>query len=87
MFYNCTNLVGGQGTKYDGSNTDATYARIDGGADAPGYFTYKAATGVKGITRDADRDKNAPVYNLRGQRLSAPQKGINIVGGRKVVVK
>ena len=34
-----------------------------------------------------DRDKNAPVYNLRGQRLSAPQKGINIVGGRKVVVK
>ena len=32
-------------------------------------------------------DDSAPVYNLRGQRLSAPQKGINIVGGRKVVMK
>ena len=27
------------------------------------------------------------IYNLRGQRLSAPQKGINIIGGKKVVVK
>ena len=26
-------------------------------------------------------------YNLRGQRLDAPQKGINIIGGKKVVVK
>ena len=34
-----------------------------------------------GVTRDAS------VYNLRGQRLVAPQKGINIVGDRKVVVK
>lgn len=27
------------------------------------------------------------VYNLQGQKLSAPQRGINIVGGRKVLVK
>ena len=27
------------------------------------------------------------VYNLSGQQLSAPQKGINIIGGKKVVVK
>ena len=32
-------------------------------------------------------DKSAPIYNLRGQRLSAPQKGINIINGKKVVVK
>ena len=32
-------------------------------------------------------DKDAPVYNLRGERLTAPQKGINIIGGRKVVVE
>ncbi|MDE6002057.1 MAG: hypothetical protein K2G76_00970, partial [Prevotella sp.] len=32
-------------------------------------------------------DKDAPVYNLRGERLTAPQKGVNIIGGRKVVVK
>ena len=32
-------------------------------------------------------DSSAPVYNLTGQRVSAPQKGILIQSGRKVVVK
>lgn len=27
------------------------------------------------------------IYNLAGQRLSKPQKGINIIDGKKVVVK
>ncbi len=39
MFAGCYNLVGGKGTVYDSSHTDAAYARIDGGAAAPGYFT------------------------------------------------
>ena len=30
---------------------------------------------------------NAPVFTLSGQRLAAPKKGINIVGGKKMVVK
>ena len=42
MFKGCTSLVGGAGTHYDEShNTDHTYARIDGGASNPGYFTSK----------------------------------------------
>jgi len=45
MFYNCSNLVGGQGTTYDANHIDKTYAHIDGGPSNPGYFT----------------DKNAPV--------------------------
>ena len=40
MFYNCSKLVGGNGTVYDSSNTDATYARIDT-AENPGYLTKK----------------------------------------------
>ena len=39
MFNNCSKIVGGRGTTYDSSHTDKAYARIDGGADAPGYFT------------------------------------------------
>ena len=31
--------------------------------------------------------KRAHIYNLSGQKLSAPKKGINIIGGKKVVVK
>ena len=34
-----------------------------------------------------DSDKAMPVYSLSGQRLAAPRKGINIVGGKKVVIK
>ena len=43
-FIGCTSLVGGTGTRYDESHTDHTYARIDGGASNPGYFTEKSTT-------------------------------------------
>lgn len=38
MFRDCPNLVGGNGTQYNSSHTDATYARVDR-AGVPGYFT------------------------------------------------
>jgi hypothetical protein len=79
MFYNCINLVGGQGTVYDSGHTDHTYARFDDGTDAPGYLTYKASSGIKGITMDSTIEGNVPVYDIGGRRLAAPQKGINIV--------
>ena len=40
MFYNCRNLVGGNGTTY--RSTDKTYARIDT-PETPGYFTEKTS--------------------------------------------
>ena len=43
-------------------------------------------TGIEEVTTDSDAS-DTPVYNLRGQRLTAPQKGINIIGGKKLVVK
>lgn len=39
VFTGDVNLVGGQGTTYDSSYVRAAYARIDGGVNAPGYFT------------------------------------------------
>ena len=41
MFKDCTTLVGGKGTAYSAEHTDAEYARIDGGSEAPGYLTDK----------------------------------------------
>ena len=29
---------------------------------------------------------DAKVYNLQGQRLSAPRRGFNIIGGRKAII-
>lgn len=31
--------------------------------------------------------KDTSLYNLSGQRIAAPRKGINIVGGKKVIIK
>ena len=42
MFRNNNVLVGGNGTTYNGSYRDKTYARIDT-EDTPGYFTLKSA--------------------------------------------
>ena len=41
MFNNTPKLVGGQGTTYNSSYLDKTYARIDSGPSNPGYFTSK----------------------------------------------
>ena len=42
MFYSCSALTGGKGTKV--THTDKRYARVDGGPSAPGYFSEKPAT-------------------------------------------
>lgn len=39
MFYNCTSIVGGAGTTYSSSHTNAAYAHIDEGPSNPGYFS------------------------------------------------
>lgn len=31
--------------------------------------------------------EQAPIYDLGGRRLAAPRKGINIVGGKKVLMR
>lgn len=43
-------------------------------------------TGIKGIEIDS-KDTNGKWYDLRGNRLDAPKSGINIINGRKVMVK
>ena len=45
-------------------------------------------TYIDGITVDGNRGSGVEgIFNLSGQRLSTPQKGINIVNGKKVVIK
>ena len=54
------------------------------GAPVKGFYGFDAddATGIKGIDFAGE---NAPVYNLAGQRLGKAQKGVNIIGGKKVL--
>ena len=44
LFDKCYSLIGGSGTTYDSDHTDKTYARVDGGTSAPGYFTAKGSS-------------------------------------------
>jgi nitrogen fixation protein FixH len=46
---------------------------------------YFEADGIVGIKPD-EKD-NAPIYDLNGRRLDKSQKGINIIGGKKVFKK
>ncbi len=75
MFGGCTALVGGQGTTFDSTKTDKTYARIDGGPKSatPGYFTKGHApstsytvTWMDGTTllcTSSVAEGESPVYN------------------------
>lgn len=45
------------------------------------------ATGIEAVDNSQLTNGNEPIYNLNGQRLEQKQRGVNIVGGRKIVVK
>ena len=54
------------------------------GAPVKGFYGFEAddATGINSVEFAGE---NAPVYNLAGQRLGKAQKGVNIIGGKKIL--
>ncbi|MBR5674790.1 MAG: BspA family leucine-rich repeat surface protein, partial [Muribaculaceae bacterium] len=78
MFYNCTSLVGGQGTTWNSSNPkDKTYAHIDGGPSNPGYFTDKNAT-LRGDVNGDGSVNISDVTALIDYLLSGNPSGVNL---------
>ena len=70
MFYRCSKLVGGKGTKFDRDNpTDHTYARFDGGESAPGYFT---VPGLKGDCNGDGTVNEADVAEIENYIMGKP---------------
>ena len=52
------------------------------------YWDDEETTGIERMRNvENERMRNGNIYNLNGQKLLAPQKGINIINGRKVIVK
>jgi hypothetical protein len=47
-------------------------------------LTRKSSSGISTVTLD-DRKKTG-IYDLYGRKLNEPRKGINIIGGKKVVI-
>lgn len=73
----------------------------DGASTIPGFKAYLPAAGgspvkafrfdsadaIESIVNNQLSKDNAAIYNLAGQRINKLQKGINIVNGKKVLVK
>lgn len=49
-------------------------------------FTADETTSIKNLAVDK-LNKNTGAYNLQGMKLRAPQKGLNIFNGKKVIIK
>ena len=71
-------------TLYVPVGTKEKYQAIDGWKDFA-YIVEGTPTGIKVI--ENTQNKNATVYDLNGVRQSVAKKGINILNGKKVVMK
>ena len=71
-------------TLYVPVGTKEKYQATDGWKD----FVFIEESDLAGINVVEDtKNNNTTIYDLNGVRLSEPQKGINILNGKKVVVK
>ncbi len=87
-------LVGGSGTasfkKITGANSATVgagkaYLQLAGSSFAPQLFFDADVTGI-GAVKSINKEDGA-YYNLAGQRVAQPQKGLYIVNGKKVIIK
>ena len=73
----------------DGIVMDNIHFVTPQGTDVPyeaiGVSKDGATTSVSHTPADTIRQQK--VYNLNGQHITAPQKGLNIIDGKKVVIK
>lgn len=60
------------------------YLSMPGVAGVPAFF-FTEEDYVTGIYKVQMAEENAAIYNIAGQRLGKMQRGINIVGGKKVL--
>ena len=85
----------GFGLLANGKSLPATKAYIDASkfTSAPEFVYFDEngnsdiTTAIESIEIVQKNVKNSEVYNLNGQRVSQPTKGLYIVNGKKVVVK
>ena len=65
------------------------YLAVPTGATAPSFLWFDSETtdiSEKVIVK-SEKFATAPVFNLKGQRVMNPTKGLYIMNGRKVVIK
>ena len=74
------------------ANSDGLYRLADldarmGTAMAEYEAIEDVPTAVNNVSKSDVEASSAAIYNLQGQRLDTPQPGVNIIGGKKKVIK
>lgn len=73
------------GTLYVPKGTKFAYEAKEGWKDFRNIVE-GTPTSITRVTSDK-QTPNAPIYDLNGRKLAEPQKGINIIEGKKVLIK
>ena len=87
LFEECTSLVGGNKTAYNGEHTDASYARPDEGPESekPGYFSKKTPTAIDETPSPSGEGRGEASKILRdGQLLILRGDKIYTITGQEV---
>ena len=86
VFFNGTDTIYtfDQATLYVPMGTKVNYQEADGWKNFKNIVEFKT-TGIDDII--ADEDKQRAIYSISGVRLKKPHKGLNIINGKKVLVK
>lgn len=86
-------ILNADGTKFESTTADVKPFNAYFADDATSANALRIviegeeATGIEAIDNSQLTTGNEPIFNLNGQRLEQKQRGVNIVGGRKIVVK
>ena len=57
------------------------------GTSAPDFIDFGDATGIRMVNDSGFMVNGSETYNLNGQRVAQPTKGLYIVNGKKVIIK
>ena len=71
----------------EAAGAKGTRATADGVLKIYGISWGENVVGIETINKEDSKLPDAPIYNLNGQRLETMQKGINIINGKKILVK
>ncbi len=92
--YTSTPAKTGYSMFYENTYSDCTlhvpYGTIDRYKTADGWKEFANIvefdpTGVEAVSADRKSATERRIYNLGGARMTAPQRGLNIINGKKVV--
>ena len=84
-FFNTNKIIKAEDDSNEISALNAYFTNT--AADKVTYTVDGAATAINGIVANDSASADEVIYNIAGQRVSKPTRGIYIINGQKVIMK